>query len=331
MINRIKLIHHEIAENNKYDIKRFGAENAKKVRAYHSSFPEYSVTPLAELKNLAGLLGVGKIFVKDESYRFGLNAFKVLGGSYCVGKYIADKLGIDIEDLSFEKIASDEIREKTGNLTFVTATDGNHGRGIAWTASRLGYDCVVYLPKGSSMERYNNIKMFGADTYITDLNYDDTVRYASAVAEKNGWVLLQDTDWEAYRTIPGWIMEGYTTMACEITEQLAGEKPTHIFLQAGVGAMAAAITGFFSDYYAGNKPVIVIVEPLYHGILSEWFAILSPSKALTGIKQVGSRLIFLKKRLYCLSILLNAFSLYPVKSILLTRTHIWRMPSIESM
>lgn len=111
--------------------ERFGEDNAKKVLAYHSSFPEYQETPMAELKNLAKYLGVESFCVKDESYRFGLNAFKVLGGSYCIGKYIAERLGMDISELTFEKLVSPEIHEELGEITFVTATDGNHGRGIA--------------------------------------------------------------------------------------------------------------------------------------------------------------------------------------------------------
>lgn len=259
----IKSVHYNRDKKSGYSVKQFGIDNAAKVNAFHKSFPEYTVTPLVELDNLSRSLGVKKIYIKDESYRFGLNAFKVLGGSYCVGKYIAGKLGMDIGDISYEKIARDEIRNRMGEITFVTATDGNHGRGIAWTANRLGFKSVVYMPKGSSIERLNNIKALGADAFITDVNYDDTVRFAKANAEKNGWILLQDTAWEGYTSIPGWIMEGYTTMAYEIVEQLRDEKPTHIFLQAGVGAMAGAITGFFADYYDAQqvRPVITIVEP----------------------------------------------------------------------
>lgn len=241
--------------------ERFGVEHAKKALAYHSSFPEYQETPLAELKNLAGYLGVKNIYVKDESYRFGLNAFKVLGGSYCIGNYIADRLGKDISELPYEKLVSPEVQEEIGQLTFVTATDGNHGRGIAWTANRLGQKSVVFMPKGSAEERLHNIQALGADASITDMNYDDAVRHANACAEKHGWVMVQDTAWEGYEKIPGWIMEGYTTMALEAVRQLEKEKPTHIFLQAGVGAMAGAITGFFSDYYKEERPVITIVEP----------------------------------------------------------------------
>lgn len=241
--------------------KRFGEENAKKALAYHSSFPEYKETPLADLKNLAEYLGVKSIHVKDESYRFGLNAFKVLGGSYCIGNYIAKKLGKDITELPFEKLTSPEIHKELGEITFVTATDGNHGRGIAWTANRLGQKSVVFMPKGSAQERLHNIQALGAEASITDMNYDDAVRHANECAEKYGWVMVQDTAWEGYEAIPGWIMEGYTTMALEAVHQLKEVKPTHIFLQAGVGAMAGAITGFFSEYYKEDKPIITIVEP----------------------------------------------------------------------
>lgn len=245
-----------------YPVKRFGPENAKKVRAFHASFPEYSVTPLAKLDNLAKALGVANVYVKDESYRFGLNAFKVLGGSYTIGNYLAQKLGKDISELPFNVLSSEEVRKQIGEVTFVTATDGNHGRGIAWTANRLGQKSVVYMPKGSALERLNNIKALGADASITDLNYDDAVRLANSNAEKYGWVMVQDTAWEGYEDIPGWIMEGYTTMAAEAVEQLDGVKPTHIFLQAGVGAMSGGITGFFADLYGDeDRPIITIVEP----------------------------------------------------------------------
>lgn len=244
------------------NVKRFGIENAKKVNAFHRSFPEYNITPLADLSRFAETVGLKSVHVKDESYRFDLNAFKVLGGSYAIGSYIAQKLRMDISELSYERMTSPEIREKLGNVTFVTATDGNHGRGVAWTANRLGQKSVVYMPKGSAIERLNNIKALGSDAFITDLNYDDAVRLANENAKKYGWVMVQDTALEGYEDIPGCIMEGYTTMAYEAVEQLKGEKPTHIFLQAGVGAMAGGLAGFFADYYGNeNRPIITIVEP----------------------------------------------------------------------
>ncbi len=245
------------------DVTPFGVETAKKTRAFHASFPEYSVTPLADLSGLAGALGLGGVYVKDESYRFGLNAFKVLGGSFAIGSYLAGRLGVDISQLPYERMTSKEVREKLGDITFVTATDGNHGRGVAWTANRLGQKSVVYMPKGSALERLENIRALGSDASITELNYDDAVRLANQGAEKYGWVMVQDTAWEGYEDIPRWIMQGYTTLALEASEQLAelqAEKPTHIFLQAGVGAMSGGITGFLRDRY-GDEPVITIVEP----------------------------------------------------------------------
>ncbi|MDO4267664.1 MAG: diaminopropionate ammonia-lyase [Eubacteriales bacterium] len=263
MREAFKIVHYDRKTGEGlYSTGRFGKENAEKVHAYHKSFPEYQETPLVGLPGLAGQLGVKSIHVKDESYRFGLNAFKVLGGSYSIGRYIAKRLGVDISELPYERITSSEVQEKLGQLTFVTATDGNHGRGVAWTANRLNQKSVVFMPKGSAEERLQNIQALGADASITEFNYDDAVRHANECAEKYGWVMVQDTSWEGYEDIPGWIMEGYTTMALEAVKQLGGEKPTHIFLQAGVGAMAGAVTGFFSSYYGDeDRPIITIVEP----------------------------------------------------------------------
>ena len=162
--------------------KQFSPEQAEMANAFHRSFPEYKATPLVDLKNLANELGVASIHVKDESYRFGLNAFKVLGGSYCLGRYIAERLGQDISELPYDIMTGDAVKKELGNLTFVTATDGNHGRGIAWTANRLGQKSVVYMPHGSATERLDNIRALGSDASITDLNYDDTVRMASSMA-----------------------------------------------------------------------------------------------------------------------------------------------------
>ncbi|WP_265460407.1 diaminopropionate ammonia-lyase [Enterococcus sp. HY326] len=263
MPKEIDAIHYERKRNSiKTDVTRFGITETKKILGFHKSFPEYQETPLVNLKNLAEYLGVKSIHVKDESPRFTLNAFKVLGGSYCVGSVIADKLSLDISELTHEKITSDEVKPQLAEITFVTATDGNHGRGIAWAVNYFGSKSVVYMPEGSSEERLRNIQALGADASILNLNYDDTVRFANKMAEENNWILVQDTAWDGYEEIPTRIMQGYTTMANEIIHQLDGAKPTHIFLQAGVGAMAGAITAFFVDYYSEEEqPIIVIAEP----------------------------------------------------------------------
>lgn len=261
MNEAIKIVHHDLKEIDYSSASKFGREKAETALRYHHSFPGYEPTPLAHLSDLAASLGIGDLYVKDESKRFGLNAFKGLGGSFCLGKYMAEKLGKDISELDYAALTSPETRKAVGEITFVTATDGNHGRGIAWTAKMLGQKAVVYMPKGSARERLENIRKLGAQAEITDLNYDDTVAFAAECAEKNDWVLVQDTAWDGYETIPAWIMQGYMTMAMEAVDQLNGKRPTHIFLQAGVGAMSGALTGFFTDLYKENKPIITIVEP----------------------------------------------------------------------
>ena len=242
----------------------FGLEQAQTVRRFHQSFPEYSVTPLVELKSLAEELGVSNIFVKDESYRFGLNAFKVLGGSYAIAKEIGIRMGISEEDLTLARLLQPDVQARLGQLRFVTATDGNHGRGVAWTAKRLGHRAVVFMPKGTAAERLENILKLGAEASITDCNYDDSVRLARQYAAEHEGIVVQDTSWEGYHNVPLHIMQGYTTMGAEIVEQLAAygdQAPTHVFLQAGVGAMAGAMAGFIADYYKEARPVITIVEP----------------------------------------------------------------------
>lgn len=241
--------------------RQFGKTYAKQVRAFHQSFPSYKPTELKSLKNLSEYLGVKSLHIKDESTRFGLNAFKGLGGSYCIGRYLGEICQIPLQDLDYQILQSDPVKEILKDITFVTATDGNHGRGVAWTARELGVNAVVYMPHGSAKERLENIRSLGAKAEITEWNYDDTVRFAARCEKEKGWVLVQDTAWEGYEKIPTWIMQGYTTMALEAVEQLEGKIPTHIFLQAGVGAMSGALAAFFTDYYGEKKPVIVIVEP----------------------------------------------------------------------
>lgn len=249
----------KVAERRE-NISFLSVKEAEKAKNFHSTFPIYKHTPLISLQSLAEKLQVKSIYLKDESKRFGLNAFKVLGASYAIANEIGRKIGKEITELSAESILSEDTKEKIGDITFVTATDGNHGRGVAWTAKQLGQKAVVYMPKGSALERLENIRAEGADAEITDMNYDDAVRLAQKMAEEKGWIVVQDTAWEGYEDIPRWIMQGYTTMGHEIMEQIP-EKPTHIFLQAGVGSMAGAMTGFFSNLYKEDKPIIVIVEP----------------------------------------------------------------------
>lgn len=238
----------------------FTSEQTRKARAFHQKIAGYQPTPLCELNELASLFGVGKILVKDESQRFGLNAFKMLGGTYAIAQLLCEKYQMDINDFSFEKIKN-TIKEK---MTFATTTDGNHGRGVAWAARQLGQHAVVYMPKGSAQERVDHILNLGAECIVTDMNYDDTVRMTMQTAKERGWEVVQDTAWEGYTKIPTWIMQGYSTLADEAVEQMKQrgiERPTHVFLQAGVGAMAGGVLGYLADVYGAQRLHSVIVEP----------------------------------------------------------------------
>ena len=239
-------------------------EAAARAQRFQAGFPGYAPTPLHRLDGLAGALGVGRVYVKDESRRFDLNAFKVLGGGYAMGCCLAEKLGRSIDDCSFDYLASAEVRDKLGDVTFITATDGNHGRGVAWMARRLGQRAVVYMPKGTAPERLENVRRQGAQASILDCNYDGCVHLAEKHARENGWILTQDTAWDGYEEIPTRIMQGYATIAREIDAQLMemGEgAPTHILLQAGVGSFAAAMLGYYAARRGDARPVSVIVEP----------------------------------------------------------------------
>lgn len=265
----LKWVHNTKSRDVNYTKEKlvgFEEKEMKEVYDFHKSLPGYKATPLVELDDLAKYYGVQKLWLKDESKRFGLNAFKVLGGSYAIGKYLSQKLGRDMSELPFNVLISDEVKKQLGDVTFVTATDGNHGRGVAWVANKLRQKSVVYMPKGSAKMRFDVIAREGADVSITDLNYDDAVRLANKGAEEHGWIMVQDTAWDGYEEIPLWIMQGYSTIINEIVEQLEAakeEKPTHVFLQAGVGSFAGAVQGYLAHLYGDDRPITIICEP--HG------------------------------------------------------------------
>lgn len=259
----IKWIENTMPKDEDKELNIMAAASVGAARAFHQSFPQYAQTPLAELDRLAEFLGVAKLCVKDESYRFGLNAFKVLGGSFAMARYIAKLTGRQFEALDYEALASPQLRRESGKITFFSATDGNHGRGVAWAARVLGQKAVIMMPKGSQAARFENIRAEGALTTIEELNYDDCVRKAAkAAAETPRGVLIQDTAWKGYEEIPSWIMQGYGTMAMEADEQFAAadSAPTHIFVQAGVGSLAGAVVGYFANKYPDNPPIFAVVE-----------------------------------------------------------------------
>ena len=225
------------------------AEACATVTRFHKQMPEYEPTPLVGLSALAAEFGVKQIYVKDESFRFGLNAFKSLGGTYAI-------------DTELKKKGINGIGQ-----VFVTATDGNHGKGVAWAAYRVGGEAHVFMPKGSKEARVQAIAGIGATKVtVTELNYDDTVQFAANYAKTHGYTLVQDTGFEGYEEIPKNVAKGYMTMAKEAIDSMAQDgisAPTHVFLQAGVGTMAGAVLGYYANIFKDKLPITTIVEPMH--------------------------------------------------------------------
>ena len=263
-MDQIKWVLNEMPKSDDKYLPLMETEKIRQVKAFHESFPQYTVTPLARLDGMAARLGLGGLFVKDESYRFGLNAFKVLGGSFAMARYIAGETGKSIADMTYEYMTGEQLLKDFGQATFFTATDGNHGRGVAWAARKLGQKAVVHMPRDTVQMRYDNVAKEGAKVTIDDLNYDDCVRVAAAeAAQTEHGIVLQDTAWEGYEEAPSWIMQGYGTLILEAAEQLRElevNRPSHVFVQAGVGCLAGAVVGFFANLFPANPPKFIVME-----------------------------------------------------------------------
>lgn len=237
----------------------FSADVLTEILNFHQTVPGYKETPLYSLNDFSSSTGIGNVYIKDESHRFGLNAFKGLGSIYSAAGYLKERHSIEFSTLD-ELLA--QLQDKTPE-TFVTATDGNHGKGIAWAAQLLKQRALVYMPKNTRESRVEAIEALGGEVTVTELNYDDTVRYASNIAHENNWQLMQDTSWDGYEDIPLKIMQGYSAIISEIRVQLKDDfnELTHVFLQAGVGSFAGAMAASLIQSMDHTNIKIVIVEP----------------------------------------------------------------------
>lgn len=229
-----------------------------------SAWPGYEETPLVSLVGLAAGAGFKSIHYKDEGGRFGLGSFKALGGAYAVlrllVKEIANKTGE--VDISAADIVAGQHSDIVSQVTVTCATDGNHGRSVAWGASLFGCDCVIYIHSTVSESRRAAIAALGADVVRTVGNYDDSVREAAADAQSYGRFVVSDTSYDGYMDVPRDVMQGYTVMVAETLKQLPdGERPTHIFVQGGVGGLAAAICAHVWESWGADRPRFVVVEP----------------------------------------------------------------------
>jgi diaminopropionate ammonia-lyase len=236
-----------------------GAPNI--VREYLPAFPIYASTPLASLPGLAESLAVGAIDLKDEGQRYGLFSFKALGGAYAVARLVREHASRVMErNVEPDELLTDEVRRAAADLTVCCATDGNHGRSVAAGAEMFGCRCVIFLHSGVSAGRESAIAAFGAEIRRTDGNYDQSVAEASETAGREGWTTVSDFAWEGYTEIPGMVMQGYTLMLDEISAQ-AQHRYTHVFVQGGVGGLAAVVAGYFLDRDGTSRPKLIVVEP----------------------------------------------------------------------
>lgn len=229
----------------------------------HRSLDAYKPTPLVSLPHLARTLGVGKLLVKDESLRFGLNAFKALGSTYAIFKFLHRHYK---EQGKFVSLARDFYRNtgaiEPGKFTFCTATDGNHGRGVAWTARQLRQQSVIFVPANTVSSRVLNIEREGARVVTVDGTYDDTVAAMAEQAEVNGWSIISDMSWPGYEEIPRWIMAGYTTLFAEIDRAIGPKDKVDIaFIPSGCGALAGTAAWHYNKVLGTSRPRLVSVEP----------------------------------------------------------------------
>jgi diaminopropionate ammonia-lyase len=234
----------------------------QQARSEITSWNDYQPTPLRDLADLARQAGLGAVRLKDEATRFGLGSFKALGGAYAVGWVLASELvrrGA-AAGVSTAELTEGHYRDVTETLTVTCATDGNHGRAVAWGARRFHCRCVIYVHEDVSRGRVDAIAGYGADVRRVPGTYDDAVREAARQAQSNGWFVVSDTSWDGYVDVPRAVMQGYRLMADEAADQWEGTPPTHVFVQGGVGGVAAAVSVQVRARFR-PAPSLIVVEP----------------------------------------------------------------------
>ncbi|RWE31477.1 MAG: diaminopropionate ammonia-lyase [Mesorhizobium sp.] len=243
------------------DAETLGIAAAVEVERHLSFRDNHAETPLVSLPGLAVQTAVASIYVKDEGHRLGLGSFKALGGAYAVIRLVlqeaSKRLGRAVE---MSELNSQEVKAVAGTMTVACATDGNHGRSVAQGAELVGAKATIFVHAGVSDERVRAIGRFGANMIRIDGNYDDSVKEAARVAEREGWTIVSDTSWPGYERIPGLVMQGYTALVREALRALP-EAPTHVFIQSGVGGIAAAVGGHLAIEYGDKRPVFIVVDP----------------------------------------------------------------------
>ncbi|EPJ54122.1 MAG: diaminopropionate ammonia-lyase [Osedax symbiont Rs2] len=235
---------------------------AAPVIASISQWPGYQETPLQRFSDLAKAINVGQVYYKDEGQRFGLKSFKALGGAYAVARQLQGLLATSGEaEPSIEQLLNGEFKEQLRDVVISCATDGNHGRSVAWGAQMFGCGCVIYIHRDVSDGRKQAMQAYGAEVIRIQGNYDESVKLADSEAKKLQRIIVSDTSYAGYMEIPKDVTLGYTAMLAEIVSQLQGEAPSHVFIQGGVGGVASAVCGYFWDLWGEHRPRLIVVEP----------------------------------------------------------------------
>jgi len=236
-------------------------ENFAAARAEITTWDGYSPTPLVQLDALSKSVGVSGIYYKDEGQRFGLGSFKALGGAYAGLRVLARELSRQLgHEVTLEDIHSGRYAKQVSGITLCSATDGNHGKSLAWGAQRFGCKCKIYIHAEVSEGRAKALRQYGADVIRVEGDYDDSVNIAREQANEHGWFVVSDTSWEGYTEPPRDVMAGYGVLVDEIATQIDA-PPTHVFVQGGVGGLAAAVFARLSQIYGDDAPRMIVVEP----------------------------------------------------------------------
>jgi len=272
------------------DAETLGLEGAAEAERYLARRDKHAETPLQALPALAAELGVGAVHIKDEGFRLGLGSFKALGGAYAVTRLVLEEAArqrgraFGIADLQ-----APEVRAVANRMTFACATDGNHGRSVAQGAALVGATSVIFVHAGVSDARVAAIARFGAQMIRVAGTYDDSVTEAARVSVEQGWTVVSDTSWPGYERIPGLVMQGYTALVREALRQI-GDPPTHVFVQAGVGGVAAAVAGHLAIVFGDRRPTFVVVDPARAACIYETAKAGRPVKIAHGAPTVMAML-----------------------------------------
>ena len=235
-----------------------------------TSWPNYQASDLHLLESMAKEANIAQIYYKDESTRFGLKSFKALGGAYAVTRFLQEHLSLlNGKEPSMSDLLPGHYKEQLKDVVVSCATDGNHGRSVAWGAQMFGCQCIIYIHRDVSVGRQSAMEAYAAKVIRITGNYDESVRQAAVDAKKYDRAIISDTSYEGYTKVPANVALGYTVMLSETVTQLNGQIPTHVFIQAGVGGLAAAVCGYFWDLWGDKRPRFVVVEPEAANCLQE--------------------------------------------------------------